>query len=72
MRQLVTTAFTTALRAPGALGDVLFKELDQVTYCEECRELVAERRQTEQLKFVGAMLIVVLMLVALPTYLVLT
>lgn len=62
-RQLVTTIASTAVRAPSMLSEILFKELDQVGYCPECRERVANRRQSEQLKFLGGMFLSVLLLV---------
>jgi len=64
-RQLVTTIATTAVRAPGLLGEVLLKDLDQVAYCPTCRTYIARRRQSEQLKFLGGLLLVLLLVVAL-------
>ena len=72
VRQLLTTTFSTALHAPSLLGDILFKELDQVSYCAACREIVSERRQSEQLKLVGSMLLMLLCIVSLPLYMFLT
>jgi len=71
-RQLVTAIWTTALRAPSLLGDILFKELDQVPYCATCREDVAARRQTEQLKFAGAILLVLVLIIGIPAFLIMT
>ena len=70
-RQLVSTTLTTALRAPSLLGDILFKELDQVPYCPPCREAIAGKRQTEQLKFAVSMLLVLALVVGLPALLLL-
>ncbi len=67
--QLVTTIVSTALRAPGMLGEILFKELDQVPYCPTCREEIGAWRQTEQLKVAGGMLLVMLLIVGLPVFL---
>jgi hypothetical protein len=67
-RQLVTTTATTALRAPGVLSDLLFKELEQVPYCAECREELAARRTTEQLKFLIGMLLVLAVVIGIPMY----
>ena len=64
-RQLVGAIATTAVRAPGLLGDILFKELDQVGYCATCREQVAVQRVAEQQKFMGAVLLVLVLLVGL-------
>ncbi|MDQ5852932.1 MAG: hypothetical protein M3380_12875 [Chloroflexota bacterium] len=64
-RQLVTTIATTAVRAPGLLSEVLLKDLDQVAYCPTCRTYIAWRRQSEQLKFLGGLLLVLLLVVAL-------
>ncbi len=68
-RQLVATTATTALRAPAVLGDLLFRELDQVPYCVSCREDLAAKRTTEQLKFLVGMLLVLAMVIGLPAYL---
>lgn len=65
-RQLVSATVTTAVRAPGLLNEVLFKELDKVPYCSTCREAIAARRQTEQLKVLGGLLLVLLLVVGLP------
>ena len=64
-RQLVTTIFSTAVRAPSLLGDVLFKDLDTVAYCADCRPQIAAQRQTEQLKFLAGLMLVMLLAVAL-------
>ena len=63
--QLVGAIATTAVRAHGLLGDILFKELDQVGYCAGCREQVAVERVAEQQKFMGAVLLVLVLLVGL-------
>lgn len=70
-RQLVATTASTAVRTPALLGDILFKELDQVPYCAECREDLAARRTTEQLKFLLGMLLIVAVVVGVPMYLLL-
>lgn len=70
-RQLVTTTASTAFRAPAMLGDILFKELDLVPYCAECREEVAGKRTTEQLKFLLTVLLVMAIVIGLPMYLML-
>lgn len=68
-RQLVTTTVNTAVRAPALLNDLLFRELDKVPYCPECREEVAARRQSEQLKLMGGLLLILLLVVGLPVLL---
>jgi hypothetical protein len=70
-RQLVATTASTAVRAPGMLGDILFKELDQVPYCAECREQVAAKRTGEQLKFLLTLLLVLALVLGVPLYLLL-
>lgn len=67
-RQLVTTTAATAIRTPGLLGDILFKELDQVPYCASCREDVAARRTTEQFKFLLGALLFLAVVVGIPAY----
>ncbi len=68
-RQLVTTTATTALRAPSVLSDLLFRELDTVPYCAGCREELAAKRTTEQLKFLLGILLVLALVLGLPAYL---
>ena len=68
-RQLVTATASTAVRAPAMLGEILFKELDQVGYCPQCREHVANQRQAEQLKFLGGLFLGILLLVGLFVFL---
>jgi hypothetical protein len=70
-RHLVTTIFSTAVRAPSLLGDVLFKELDKVAYCADCRPQTAVQRQNEQLKLLAGMMLVMLLAVALVAHTVL-
>ena len=72
VRQLMTAILTTAMRAPGMLGELLFKELDQVNYCATCRETVSVQRQAEQLKLAGGMLLALVLVVGLPTFLMLS
>jgi predicted nucleic acid-binding Zn ribbon protein len=68
-RQLVTTIMTTAVRAPGVLSDLLFKELDQVPYCAECRDELAAKRTGEQLKFLLGVLLIMALVIGVPLYL---
>lgn len=70
-RQLATVTATTATRAPKMLGEILFREIEQVDYCEDCREVVAERRQSEQMKFLLGMLLVIALVVGVPVLLML-
>lgn len=67
-RQLVTTTASTAVRAPRLLGDILLKELDPVGYCAACRQEIAVKRQTEQMKFLLSVLLVVALVVGVPLY----
>ena len=67
-RQLVATTASTAVRTPRLLGDILFKELDEVVYCPACRKDVAIKRQSEQMKFLMGMLLVMLLAVSIPLY----
>ncbi len=64
-RQLVGAIVTTALRAPSLLGDILFKELDHVGYCSTCRQEIAVQRMAEQQKFLGGLLLVLVLALAL-------
>jgi hypothetical protein len=70
-RQLVATTTVTAFRTPQLLGDILFKELDEVPYCATCRQEVAVKRQSEQMKFLLGVLLVMLLAVSVPLYLLL-
>lgn len=62
-RQLIVLMITTLVRAPRMLGEMLFKELDQVDYCTTCRQQLAVRRNAEQLKFLGGMVAMLVMFV---------
>ncbi len=64
-RQLVGAIVTTAVRAPSLLGDILFKELDQVGYCSTCRQETAVQRMAEQQKFLGGLLLVLMLALSL-------
>ena len=66
-RQLIVLMVTTLFRAPRMLGELLFKELDQVDYCEACRQQLAVRRNAEQLKFLGGVAAMLVMFVAVAT-----
>lgn len=67
-RQLVTTTASTAFRTPQLLGDILFKELDEVPYCPSCRQEVAVKRQSEQMKFLLVVLLFMLLVASIPIY----
>jgi hypothetical protein len=67
-RQLVATTTSTAVRAPRLLGDILLKELDPVPYCATCRQELAVKRQTEQLKFLLVILLVLAVAISVPLY----
>ena len=67
--QLAGTIARTAVKAPGTLGDVLLKPLPQVTYCADCREVVSERRQAEQMKFLVGVVLLVVLLIGVPVWL---
>ncbi len=66
--QLVATTATTAFRAPAMLGDLLFKEMELVPYCESCREELAGKRTGEQLKFLLGILLIMALVIGLPAY----
>lgn len=70
-RQLMATTATTAVRAPGLLPDILFKELDQVAYCAGCREELAGKRTSEQLKFLLTILFIMAVVIGVPFYFIL-
>src|SRR5918998_2307762 len=66
-RQLIMVMITTLFRAPRMFGELLFKELDQVDYCETCRQQLAVRRNAEQLKFLGGLAAMLVMFVGVAT-----
>jgi hypothetical protein len=70
-RQLVATTATTAFRTPQLLGDILFRELDEVPYCASCRQEIAVKRQAEQTKFLLGVLLLMLLAASVPLYLLL-
>jgi hypothetical protein len=63
--QLISTIVSTLFRRPGLLGELLFKELDTVGYCQGCRIKLASRRQAEQFKFLGGSLLLMVLVVGL-------
>jgi len=67
-RQLVATTASTAVRAPRLLGDILLKELDEVPYCGTCRQELAVKRQSEQLKFLLVVLLLMAVVISVPLY----
>ncbi|MBV9787311.1 MAG: hypothetical protein JOZ51_04005 [Chloroflexi bacterium] len=67
-RQLVATTASTAFRTPQLLGDILFKELDEVPYCQSCRQDVAVKRQSEQMKFLMGILLLMVLVASIPIY----
>ncbi len=70
-RQLATTTFTTVVKTPSLVSEILLKEVDQVDYCPDCRELVAGRRQSEQIKFLLCALLMIAVVIGLPALLLL-
>ncbi|HEX6290804.1 MAG TPA: hypothetical protein VFZ66_16590 [Herpetosiphonaceae bacterium] len=67
-RQLVATTASTAVRAPRLLGDILLKELDEVPYCVGCRQELAVKRQSEQMKFMLVVLLLMALVISVPLY----
>lgn len=68
VQQLIGTVITTLRTNPGDLQRVLFAEQENVPYAPEAREELAAQRTTEQLKLVGVLLLVVV-LILLPFFL---
>jgi hypothetical protein len=63
-RELVTAISSTLIHNPAALGQILFGEQPNVPYAQDARELLAQRRSSEQLKLlVGLLVIAALILV---------
>jgi hypothetical protein len=59
-QELASTVFTTLKNNPGDLGRVLFAEQQDVPYSPNARDELASRRTTEQLKLLGVLLLVLL------------
>lgn len=68
-RELVTTVVHTAIHTPNQLGQVLFAEQPNVPYAPDVREQLAARRSTEQLKLLGGLMLL-LVLIAIPIVLI--
>lgn len=64
-QQLISTVATTARRSPGDLTHVLFDEQPNVPYSPRAREELAAQRTTEQLKLLGLLLVIALV-IAVP------
>ncbi|MBC8163049.1 MAG: hypothetical protein H7Z42_17730 [Roseiflexaceae bacterium] len=61
-RALLSTILSTLRHAPGNLGYVLSSEQPNVPYAPEARELLAQRRSSEQAKLLFMMLLVAALL----------
>ncbi len=61
--ELFSTILTTARRAPGNLGSVLFDEQANVPYHPEARETLASRRTVEQLKLMAVLLLIAIVII---------
>jgi hypothetical protein len=61
-RELVAAIFSN-LRTPSNLSHVLFGEQANVPYAQEARELLAQRRNAEQLKLLVGLLVVVALII---------
>lgn len=64
LEQLISTVAATATRTPGDLTRVLFGEQPKVPYSPRVREELAARRTTEQLKLLGVLLLLALLIAA--------
>jgi hypothetical protein len=59
-QDLTSTVFSTLKSNPGDLGRVLFAEQPDVPYSPNARDELASRRTTEQLKLLGLLLLVLI------------
>jgi hypothetical protein len=59
-QELASTVFATLKNNPGDLGRVLFAEQQNVPYSPNARDELASRRTTEQLKLLGVLLLILL------------
>lgn len=64
-KELVSMIATKAFRSPGELKQVLFAEQPNVPYSPRARDELASRRTTEQLKLIGPILLIVVLIVAI-------
>jgi hypothetical protein len=62
-RELVGAILTALFRAPGTLSTILFAEQPNVPYAPDARDLLAQRRSSEQLKLLGGLLVVAALIV---------
>ncbi|GEM_PF-438083 len=66
-KELIGTLATTAVRAPGNLGHILFDEQPNVPYAPEARQQLGSRRSVEQLKLLLFVLLIAAVIFA-PIY----
>jgi hypothetical protein len=59
-QNLMSTVFSTLKSNPGDLGRVLFAEQPNVPYSPNARDELASRRTTEQLKLLGVLLLILI------------
>jgi hypothetical protein len=64
-RELVSAIFSNLVRTPSNLSHILFGEQPNVPYAPDARDLLAQRRSSEQLKLLVGLLVVIA-IIALP------
>jgi hypothetical protein len=60
--QELIKAVSANIKSPGNLGNVLFGEQENVPYSPDAREELAARRTTEQLKLLGFLLLILVVI----------
>ncbi len=65
MNQLVSTIVSSATRNPGGLKHLLFDEQPDVPYSPRARDELAARRTAEQLKLLGLLLLILVVIVGI-------
>lgn len=63
--ELIRTVGVTLVRTPGNLGHVLFENQPDVPYDPEAREQLGARRQAEQLKLLGFLFLILVIIVGI-------
>ena len=63
-RQLIAAITRGLAHSPGTLGTILFAEQPNVPYAPAAREQLAARRSAEQIKLLGALLLLVALIAA--------
>jgi hypothetical protein len=63
-KELASMTLSTLIRSPSMIGHILMAEQPDVPYSPEARDLLAKRRQAEQIKLLLALLVIAAIITA--------